>query len=193
MIERVALDALLLRTQLPELSLREGAERRRARRRRAAERTGCIVLAGRPARRPAARPRSRPGRPSTSRRGGHGGAGHAAARPAGGAAARRRRRRPSRARRTLAVARAAPPRRRAATESATVALAFDSAVLGRLDLRIDLARGRVQRDGRGAAAGRALDARDGGRAGAEDALAEKTGRPAPSASPPRRDPFDAYA
>jgi len=86
-----------------------------------------------------------------------------------------------------------PPRRGAAgEESATVALSFDSAVLGRLDLRIDLARGTVIA-GVAAPPGVALDLAMAAAGQLENTLAEKTGQAAQVRVTPRRDPFDAYA
>ena len=83
---------------------------------------------------------------------------------------------------------AEPPRRRPGgdEESATVALAFDSAVLGRLDLRIDLARGGVQaavEAPAGAASSCATEAA--GRL--QDALAgeDRAARPPSASRPPR--------
>jgi len=86
-----------------------------------------------------------------------------------------------------------PPRRGAeGEEAATVALAFDSAVLGRLDLRVDLARGTVSA-GVVAPPGAALELATEAAARLRDALAERTGRAAQVRVTPRRDPFDAYA
>ena len=86
-----------------------------------------------------------------------------------------------------------PPRRTPGDEEgATVALAFESAVLGRLDLRIDLARASVSARATappGAAAELAEAAAERLRA----ALAERTGRAAQVTVAARRDPFDAYA
>jgi hypothetical protein len=86
-----------------------------------------------------------------------------------------------------------PPRRGAGgEESATVALSFDSAVLGRLDLRIDLARGSVTA-GITATSGPALELATAAAAQLESALADKIGRAAHVRVTPRREPFDAYA
>src|SRR5215217_3251954 len=142
MIERVALDALLLRTQLPELSLREGTSivARVASR---GERHGVIVLAGVPltAQLP---PEIEAGQTLqlriaevtpeqvTMRL-----ESLAVPPPPAPPPAPLEQRAPR-----LAVEE--PPRRGGAgEESAGVALSFDSAVLGRLDLRVDLARGTV--------------------------------------------------
>jgi hypothetical protein len=86
-----------------------------------------------------------------------------------------------------------PPRHGAGgEESATVALAFDSAVLGRLDLRIDLARGTVSASV-GAPAGASYDLAAEAAGRLQDALAARTSRAAQVRVTPRRDPFDAYA
>ena len=189
MIDRVALDALMLRTQLPELSLRQGTSvvARVASR---GEVFGVIVLAGVPltAKLP---PEVESGQTLHLR--------IAEVTPEQVTM----RLDPDAAvplpppvpleRRPPALTVAEPPRRGPADEeSATVALSFDSAVLGRLDLRIDVARGTVSaavEAPRGAAHDLALDA-----AGQlENALAEKTGRAATVRVTPRRDPFDAYA
>jgi hypothetical protein len=86
----------------------------------------------------------------------------------------------------------APRRGGGGEESATVALVFDSAVLGRLDLRIDLSRGTV---GANVAAppGQALELAEAAAGRLQDALAERIGRTAQVRVTPRRDPFDAYA
>ena len=85
-----------------------------------------------------------------------------------------------------------PRRGSGGKESATVALAFDSAVLGRIDLRVDLARGNV---GANVAAppGAALDLANEAAGRLRDSLAETTGRAAQVRVTPRREPFDAYA
>jgi hypothetical protein len=86
-----------------------------------------------------------------------------------------------------------PPRRGAGgEESATVALAFDSAVLGRLDLRVDLARGTVSASV-GAPSGPAFALATEAAGRLQDALAERTGRAAQVRVTPRREPFDDYA
>src|SRR4051794_11873603 len=148
MIDRVALDALLLRAQFPDLRLREGASVV-ARVASCAETHGVIVLAGVPLTAelpPDVRagetlhlrvqdvseervtlrlePQAPPAAPAPVP---DPGAPPAPPRPA-----------------QLAVEE--PPRRPpgGAEGSAGVALSFDSAVLGRLDLRLDLTRGSVQ-------------------------------------------------
>jgi hypothetical protein len=194
MIDRVALDALMLRAQFPDLRLREGASvvARVASR---AETHGVIVLAGVPltaelppevragetlhlrvqdvsdervtlrleSQAPQAPPLTDPGVPA------------APARPA-----------------RLAVEE--PPRRPAGGDeaSAGVALSFDSAVLGRLDLRVDLTRGSVQASVT-APAGPAFELATEAAARLQDALAARTARPAGVRVSARRQPFDAYA
>jgi hypothetical protein len=188
MIERIALDALALRSQLPDLRLREGASVVARVAARQADH-GVIVLAGAPlvAKLP---PEVEAGQTLhlkvaevsaeqiTLRLDQAAMAAQAAAPPAP---------------RPPEVAVGEPPRRGAGGEdSATVALAFDSAVLGRLDLRIDLARGTVSaRIDAPAGATLALAEEAAGRL--RDALAAKTGRAAQVTVGPRRDPFDAYA
>lgn len=87
-----------------------------------------------------------------------------------------------------------PPRRNGGGEDpgASVQLAFVSPALGRIDLRIDLATRAVQ-VGVEAAAGHAFEAADGAserlRATLEDALE----RPASVRVTPRREPLDVYA
>ena len=195
MIDRVALDALLLRAQFPDLRLREGASvvARVASR---AETHGVIVLAGVPltaelppevragetlhlrvqdvsdervtlrldpqAAQAAPQPVQDPGAPPSPR-------------PA-----------------QLAVEE--PPRRPpgGAEGSAGVSLSFDSSVLGRLDLRIDLTRGSVQATVE-APAGRSFELASEAAARLQDALAVKTARPAAVRVTARRQPFDAYA
>ena len=191
MIDRVALSALLLRTQLPELTLREGTSvvARVASR---GEALGVIVLAGVPltAQLP---PEVRAGQTLhlkiaevtpeqvTMR------LDPDAAQQTGWAP------QPPPDRRPPALTVAEPPRRAPGDdEGATVALAFDSAVLGRLDLRIDLARGTVSaavETPAGASHDLALAAAE----RLEHALAEATARPATVRVTPRREPFDAYA
>jgi hypothetical protein len=88
-----------------------------------------------------------------------------------------------------------PPRRRASAsgeETASVALSFDSPALGRLDLRIDLATGGVQA-AIAAPAGRAYEAADAGTERLRARLTEATGRPASVRVTPRREPLDLYA
>jgi hypothetical protein len=189
MIERIALDALALRAQLPELTLREGASVvARVAAREAGH--GVIVLAGVPlvAKLP---PEVEAGQTLhlkiaevtadqvTLRLDQQAMLAAAAQPPATPPPAR------------LLVEE--PPRRGAeGEESATVALAFDSAVLGRLDLRVDLARGTVSA-GVAAPPGAALDLATEAAGRLQDALAERTGRAAQVRVTPRRDPFDAYA
>jgi hypothetical protein len=87
-----------------------------------------------------------------------------------------------------------PPRRRmeAGEEVASVALAFTSPTLGRLDLRIDLAAGRVE----ATVDARPGDPHDRAVAAAERLraiLADRTARPATVRVRPRHDPVDLYA
>jgi hypothetical protein len=188
MMERVALDALMLRTRLPELTLREGM----AVVARVASRGhehGVIVLAGVPltARLPPEvssgqtlhlrvaevtpdqvtlrlDPAGVPPQPPAP----------LAPRPP-----------------RLAVAE--PPRRTPGRdESASVSLSFDSAVLGRLDLRVDLAQGTVAA-AVAAPAGSSFDLAADAAERLRDALAARTGRAAQVRVSPRREPFDAYA
>lgn len=189
MIEQVALDALLLRTRLPELTLREGMSvvARVASR---GQEHGVIVLAGVPltAKLP---PEVVTGQTLhlrvaevtpeqvTMR------LDPPAVPPFAPAPLQQR---PAR----LTVQE--PPQRgtAAGAESAGVALSFDSAVLGRLDLRIDLARGTVSA-GVAAPPGAALELATAAAARLQEALAERTGRAAQVRVTARRDPFDAYA
>lgn len=190
MIERVAVDALLLRTQLPELSLREGASvvaRVAAR----AEAHGVIVLAGVPltARLP---PEVQAGQTLHLR------VEEVTAErvtlkleqqpPPGATPVPPPPQEPRPARLTVGE----PPRRGGDAESATVGLVFDSEVLGRLDLRVDLARGTVSA-GITAPPGMALELAQEAAGRLRDALAERTGRAARVHVAARRDPFDAYA
>jgi hypothetical protein len=88
-----------------------------------------------------------------------------------------------------------PPRRHrdaAGQETATVALTFESPALGRLDLRIDLASGGVQA-AIAAPAGRAYDAAESGAERLRSSLASATGRPAAVRVTPRRERVDLYA
>jgi hypothetical protein len=188
MIERVALDALLLRAKLPELTLREGMSVVA----RVDSRTrshGVIVLAGVPlaARLP---PEVQAGETLhlrvsevtpdqvTLRL-------EAPAVPP--------QPQPPLDRPAPRVVVEEPPRRGAAGGgSAGVALSFDSAVLGRLDLRIDLARGTVSA-AVAARPGAALELAEAAAGRLQDALAGTTGRAAHVRVTPRRDPFDAYA
>lgn len=89
---------------------------------------------------------------------------------------------------------AEPPRRDPGRgeDAATVSLAFDSAVLGRLDLRVDLARGTVSA-GIAAPPGAAHDLAHEAAGRLQDALAQATGRAARVRVTVRRPPFDAYA
>jgi hypothetical protein len=187
MIERIALDALSLRSQLPELTLRAGSSVvARVAAREGAH--GVLVLAGVPlvAQLP---PDVRAGQTlhlevtevtqeQVTLRLDHQ-AMAAAVAPAP----------PPPPRLTVEE----PPRRGAGgEESASVALAFDSAVLGRIDLRVDLARGNVSANV-GAPPGAALELATEAADRLRDALAERTGRAAQVRVSPRREPFDAYA
>ena len=192
MIDRVALDALMLRAQFPDLRLREGASLV-ARVASRAETHGVIVLAGVPLtaelppevragetlhlrvhdvsdERVTLRLESQAPPPPTD-------PGVPAAPP-----------RPAR----LAVEE--PPRRPAGGDEASgaVALSFDSAVLGRLDLRVDVTRGSVQASVT-APAGPAFALATEAAARLQDALAARTARPAGVRVTARRQPFDAYA
>jgi hypothetical protein len=189
MIERIALDALALRAKLPELILREGTSVvARVAAREAGH--GVIVLAGVPlvAKLP---PEVQPGQTLhlqvtdvtqeqvTLRLDQMAMLAQQQVAP------------PSP--RPPEVSVGEPPRRGAGgEESATVALAFDSAVLGRLDLRIDLARGIVSARV-DAPAGATLELAEEAAGRLRDALGAKTGRAAQVTVAPRRDPFDAYA
>jgi hypothetical protein len=73
-----------------------------------------------------------------------------------------------------------------------VALTFESPVLGRLDLRIELGGTRVLAAVE-AAPGAALERAQGAARALEDALAAGTGRAAAVRVRPRRDPLDVYA
>ena len=87
-----------------------------------------------------------------------------------------------------------PPRRRSEGEGggARVALAFESAALGRLDLRIDLATGRVD-VGVAANAGRPFELADAGAERLRTALEASVGLPANVRVTQRRQPLDLYA
>jgi hypothetical protein len=188
MIERIALDALTLRSQLPELTLREGSSVvARVAAREAGH--GVLVLAGVPlvAQLP---PEVQAGQTLhlkvaevtqdqvTLRLDHQAMAANAPPPPP-----------PPPPRLTVEE----PPRRGpGGEESASVALAFDSAVLGRIDLRVDLARGTVSASV-GAPAGPAFELAGEAAGRLQDALAERTGRAAQVRVTPRRDPFDAYA
>jgi hypothetical protein len=188
MIERIAIDALSLRSQLPELTLRAGSSVvARVAAREAGH--GVLVLAGVPlvARLP---PEVEAGQTLhlrvaevtadqvTLRLDHEAMLADAPAPPA-----------PPPPRLTVEE----PPRRGAAgEESATVALAFDSTVLGRLDLRVDLARGTVSAS-IGTPPGPAFELAGEAAGRLQDALVERTGRAAQVRVTPRREPFDAYA
>jgi hypothetical protein len=187
MIERIAIDVLSLRSQLPQLTLREGAAVvARVAAREAGH--GVLVLAGMPlvAQLP---PEVEAGQTlhlkvaevtadQVTLRLDHQAMAAAAPPP------------PPPPPRLVVEE---PPRRGASgDESASVALAFDSAVLGRLDLRVDLARGTVSA-GVGAAPGPPFELATAAAARLQDALAERTGRAAQVRVTPRREPFDAYA
>jgi hypothetical protein len=187
MIERIALDALSLRSQLPELTLREGSSVvARVAAREAGH--GVLVLAGVPlvAQLP---PEVQAGQTlhlkvaevtqdQVTLRLDHQAMAASAPPPP-----------PPPPRLTVDE----PPRRGAGgEESASVALAFDSAVLGRIDLRIDLARGIVSASV-GAPSGAAFELATEAAGRLQDALAERTGRAAQVRVTPRREPFDAYA
>jgi hypothetical protein len=87
-----------------------------------------------------------------------------------------------------------PPRRSGGEEAggASVALAFDSPALGRLDLRIDLAA-RAVSVGVEAAAGQAFEAADGAAERLRATLEEALERPVSVRVTPRREPLDVYA
>jgi hypothetical protein len=190
MIERVAVDALLLRSQLPELSLREGSSvvARVAPR---AEAHGVLVLAGVPltAQLP---PEVQAGQTLhlrveevTAER---------VTLKLDPQAAQGAQPPPPPELRPPRLSVGEPPRRGRGgdPESATITLGFDSDVLGRLDLRIDLARGTVSA-GVTAPAGMATELALEAAGRLEAALAERTGRTAQVRVATRRDPFDAYA
>jgi hypothetical protein len=188
MIEQVALDALALRAKFPELTLREGMSVV-ARVDSRTDTHGVIVLAGVPLT-AALPPEVQAGQtlhlrvaevtpeqvtmrleqPQVA--------------PAPQAALEQRAPR---------VAVQDPPRRGAAGGGSTgLTLAFDSAVLGRIDLRIDLARGSVV-TAVAAPAGGAFELATAAAARLQDALAQSTGRVAQVRVTSRREPFDAYA
>jgi hypothetical protein len=87
-----------------------------------------------------------------------------------------------------------PPRRTPGEDAggASVALAFQSAALGRIDLRIDLATKAVQVAVE-APAGRAFEAADGASERLRATLAEALERSATVRVTPRREPLDVYA
>jgi hypothetical protein len=187
MIERIALDVLSLRAQLPELTLREGSSVvARVAAREGAH--GVLVLAGVPlvAQLPPEVQAGQTlhlevaevGQEQVTLRLDHQATAAAAPPPP-----------PPPPRLTVEE----PPRRgTGGDESASVALAFDSAVLGRIDLRVDLARGNVSATV-GAPPGAALELATAAADRLRDALAERTGRAAQVRVTPRREPFDAYA
>jgi len=87
-----------------------------------------------------------------------------------------------------------PPRRAPGGEEggASVALAFVSPALGRIDLTIDLAT-RAVHVGVEAPAGRAFEAADSSSERLRATLEEELGRPASVRVTPRREPLDVYA
>jgi hypothetical protein len=87
-----------------------------------------------------------------------------------------------------------PPRRGVAGDpgGASVALAFESPALGRIDLRIDLATAAVQ-VGVQAPAGAAFDAADAASERLRATLGEALERPAAVRVTPRRESLDVYA
>ena len=87
-----------------------------------------------------------------------------------------------------------PPRRSGGGEDAraSVQLAFDSPALGRIDLRIDLATRAVQ-VGVEAPAGHAFEAADAAADRLRASLEEALERPASVRVTPRREPLDVYA
>jgi hypothetical protein len=90
---------------------------------------------------------------------------------------------------------AEPPRRRPEggdPEAAGVALTVDSAVLGRVRLRIDVGSGGVAAVVE-TPAGQPYELAVTAAADLEARLADRTGRPASVRVAPRREPFDAYA
>jgi hypothetical protein len=188
MIERIAVDALALRARLPELTLRVGASVvARVAAREAGH--GVIVLAGVPlsAQLP---PEIRTGQTLHLE-------------VAEVTAEQITLRLDQQAMLAAAQAEHAPPPPRlvveepprsgaSGEESATVALAFDSAVLGRLDLRVDLARGTVSANV-AAPPGAAFELATEAAGRLQDALRERTGRAAQVRVTSRRDPVDTYA
>jgi hypothetical protein len=86
------------------------------------------------------------------------------------------------------------PRRRRGPqgEEAGVALRFESAALGRLDLRVEVTAGTV-RAVVAAPPGRSYELADGGAGALREALAATTARPAAVQVVPRREPLDVYA
>jgi hypothetical protein len=189
MIERIALDALALRAQLPELTLREGASVvARVAAREAGH--GVIVLAGVPlvAQLP---PEVQAGQ-TLHLRIAEVTADQVTLRLDQQAMLAAQPQPPAAPPLPRLVVEEPPRRGAGGEETATVSLAFDSAVLGRLDLRVDLARGNVSAS-IAAPPGAALDLATEAAGRMQDALAERTGRAAQVRVTPRRDPFDAYA
>jgi hypothetical protein len=189
MIERIALDALALRAQLPELTLREGASVvARVAAREAGH--GVIVLAGVPlvAQLP---PEVQAGQ-TLHLRIAEVTADQVTLRLDQQAMLAAQAQPPAAPPLPHLVVEEPPRRGAGGEETATVSLAFDSAVLGRLDLRVDLARGNVSAS-IAAPPGAALDLATEAAGRLQDALAERTGRAAQVRVTPRRDPFDAYA
>jgi hypothetical protein len=189
MIERIALDALALRAQLPELTLREGASVvARVAAREAGH--GVIVLAGVPlvAQLP---PEVQAGQ-TLHLRIAEVTADQVTLRLDQQAMLAAQAQPPAAPPLPRLVVEEPPRRGAGGEETATVSLAFDSAVLGRLDLRVDLARGNVSAS-IAAPPGAALHLATEAAGRLQDALAERTGRAAQVRVTPRRDPFDAYA
>lgn len=87
-----------------------------------------------------------------------------------------------------------PPRRVHAggEERATVALAFHSAALGRLDLRLELSSTRISTAVE-AAGGRPFELADAAADRLQEGLQARTGLPAEVRVTPRREPLDLYA
>ena len=190
MIERIAVDALVLRAQLPELTLRVGASVvARVAAREAGH--GVIVLAGVPlvAQLP---PEVATGQTL------HLKVAEVTAEQVTLRLDQQAMLTAAQAGQPLApppprVAVDEPPRRGAGgEESATVSLAFDSAVLGRLDLRVDLARGNLSASV-AAPPGAAFDLAAEAAGRLQHALGERTGRAAQVRVTPRREPLDTYA
>jgi hypothetical protein len=88
-----------------------------------------------------------------------------------------------------------PPQKRTAPggeERAGVTLAFHSPALGRLDLRIEVGGGRVEA-AVAAAAGHPYETADAASSRLQDGLAARTGLVAAVSVVPRREPLDVYA
>jgi hypothetical protein len=189
MIERIALDALALRAQLPELTLREGASVvARVAAREAGH--GVIVLAGVPlvAQLP---PEVQAGQ-TLHLKIAEVTADQVTLRLDQQAMLAAQAQPPVAPPLPRLVVEEPPRRGPGGEETATVSLAFDSAVLGRLDLRVDLARGNVSASV-AAPPGAAFDLASEAAGRLQEALAGRTGRAAQVRVTPRRDPFDAYA